>query len=191
MTEALLLALTLLQGARADMFDGWTNLQGLYDEISQATLQFMTVSDVDLFHESLYTADWVFVDQTGHSQTWSQVRERAIQAMLAPPPDSMVQPIQKLSLSSDGATVVVNVTTVRTIVDHDGRYGRRGVSHTLTETTTYRDLWVRISDRWKMKSREQISRPAISVDAHNSSTRRAVSAALSDVRPLTWLLSCV
>ena len=165
MTQVLLLALTLLHPETPpDTFDVQTQLQGLYDEISQATLQFATESDVDLFHDVLYTPDWVFVDATGHTQTWPQVRVRAIQALSAPLPDSMIQPIQKLSLVPDGATVVVNVTTVHTIVDAEGRYGRQGASHTLTETTAFRDRWVRFSDDWKLKSREQIGRPTVSVD---------------------------
>ena len=165
MTEMLLLAFTVLQqGTPRDAFDVQAELQGLYDEVSQATLQFVTESDVDLFHDVLYTPDWVFVDGTGQKQTWSQVRERAIQALSAPPLDSMSQPIQKLSLAADGATVMVNLTTVRTIADAEGRYGRPGASHTLTETTAFRDRWVRVSDEWKLKSREQVGRPTVAVD---------------------------
>ena len=165
MTEVLLLALTLLNpGAPPDTFDVQAELQGLYDEISQATLQFATESDVDMFHDVLYTPDWVFVDSTGHAQTWKAVRPDAIKALSAPPLDSMRQPIQKLSLAPDGATVVVNVTTAHTIVDTEGRYGRQGATHTLTETTPFRDRWVRDADDWKLTSREQIGRPTVSVD---------------------------
>jgi hypothetical protein len=165
MTEVLLLALTLLSPAtRPDTFDVRAELQGRYHEISQATLQFETESDVDLFHDVLRTPDWVFVDATGHTQAWSQVRLEAIHALSVPYPDSMNQPIQELSLVSDGATVVVNVTTVRTIVDAEGRYGRQGASHTLTETTPFRDTWVHVSDEWKLKSRQQISGPTVVVD---------------------------
>ena len=170
MTLVVMLALTLLQqGAPPDAFEVQGELQGMYDEISQATLQFVTESDVDLFHEVLYTPDWVFVDRAGQKQTWPQVRERAIQALSAPRLNSMIQPIQKLSLVPDGATAVVRVTTVRTIVDTEGRYGRQGASHTLKETTTFRDTWVRVSDAWKQKSREQIGRPTVSVDKPESS----------------------
>jgi hypothetical protein len=165
MTEVLLLALTLLTpGPPPAAFEVQMALQGLYDEISQAMLAFESASDVDLFHDVLCTPDWVFVDATGQKQTWPQARERAIRALSAPTPDAMIQPIQKLSLIPDGATVVVKVTTVRTIVDTDGRYGRPGKSHTLTETTVYRDGWVRTADAWKLKSREQIGGPTVSVD---------------------------
>jgi hypothetical protein len=54
--------------------------------------------------------------------------------------------------------------TVNAIVDREGRYGRRGASHTLTDTTTFKDRWVRVADEWKLKSREQIGRPSVSVD---------------------------
>ena len=147
-----------------DTFDVQVELQGLYDEISQIDVPFMTQSDVDLFHDVLYTPDWVFVDALGQKQTWLQMREHAMQASSAPPLDSMIQRIQKLSLVPDGASTVVNVTTVRTIVDAGGRYGRQGASHTLTETTLYRDRWTRVSDEWKLKSREQISPSTVSVD---------------------------
>jgi len=166
-----LLALSLLYpGTPPDTFDVQAELQGLYDEISQTTLSFVTASDIDMLHDVLYTPDWVFVDATGHTQAWPQVRQGVIQALSAPHPDSMSQPIQKLSLGSGGATVVVNMTTVRTIVDHEGRYGRQGASHTLTETTAFRDRWVQVSDKWKLKSREQISGPTVSVDKPEWST---------------------
>ena len=78
--------------------------------------------------------------------------------------DSMTQPIGKLEVDSGGATVVVNLTTVRTVVDHEGRYGRPDASHTLTDTTPFRDRWIKVSDEWKLKSREQIGAPSESVD---------------------------
>jgi len=171
MIEGLLLAAMLLQqGTVSDAFHVRGELQGLYDEISQATLQFVTESDVDLFHDVLYTPDWVFVDAKGEKHTWSQMRETAVQALSAPPLTWMNQSIQKMSLASDGAVVLVNLTTVRTIVDAEGRYGRKGASHTLTETTTFRDGWVRASDRWKLKSREQIGRPIVSADKPEPNT---------------------
>lgn len=156
-------AATVSAAPPSDTFDVQVDLQGLYDEISQVDVPFMTQADVDLFHNVFYTPDWVFVAATGQKQTWPEVREHAIQAPSGPP-DSMIQRIQKLSLVPDGAATVVNVTTIRTIVDAVGRYGRRGASHTLTETTRYRDSWVKVPDGWKLKSRTQISRPTVSVD---------------------------
>lgn len=149
--------------APARVFDTQAELQGLYDEISNATLQFVSASDVDLFHDVFYTPDWVFVDAAGHQQTWSQAREQAIQSLSALP-DSMIQAIQKLSVGTGEATVVVNQTILRTIVDQDGRYGRPGASHTVSETTVFRDRWVRVSNEWKLKSREQMGQPTVSVD---------------------------
>jgi len=171
MIGVLLLALTLpRQAIGSEAFNVGGELQGLYEEISQATLQFVTESDVDLFHDVLYTPDWVFVDATGQKYTWPQMREREVQALSAPPLSSMNQTIQTLSLTPDGATVVVNLTTVRTIVDAEGRYGRQGVRHTLTETTPFRDTWVKAppdndnNEKWKLKSRQQIGRPTVAVD---------------------------
>jgi hypothetical protein len=166
MAHVLLLAVALLNpGTPGDTFNVRLELQALYDEISQATLQFVTAADVDEFHDVLYTADWVSTDAAGHMQTWPDVRQKAVDdALSMPRPDSIVQPISRLSVDPEGATAVVNVITVHTIVDHEGRYGRKDASHTLTDTTTFRDRWVRISDTWKLKSREQIGRPTESVD---------------------------
>jgi ketosteroid isomerase-like protein len=165
MTQILLLAAALfIPGTPIDNFMVQAELQGLYDEISQATLQFATASDIDQFHEVLYTPDWVFTDTAGHTRTWAEMRQEAVRALSAPRLDSMTQPIRTLSVDSGGATVVVNVITVHTIVDHEGRYGRPDASHTLTETTAFRDRWVRVLDKWKLKSRQQIGRPGESVD---------------------------
>jgi hypothetical protein len=153
-------------GARApqDRFDVLSDLQGIYDELSQADPPAATESDAEAYHAVMYAPDWVFVDASGQRQTWPQVREREPRALSAGPLDSRVQTIQQLSLDPKGATAVVTLTTVRTVVDAEGRYGRPGASHTLTETTTFRDRWVRVSDEWKFKSREQVGRAAVSVD---------------------------
>jgi len=164
LTAALLVAFGLLTPQSDAVFAAQTELQGLYDEISAASQQFATADDIDQFHSVFYTPDWVFVDGSGQKETWQQARVRAIQALTAPPMDSMGQPIQKLTLLPDGATVTVNVVTVRTVVDAEGRYGRAGGTHTLTETTPFRDRWVRSGDKWMLKSREQIGKPIVAVD---------------------------
>jgi hypothetical protein len=138
-----------------------TELQGLYDESSQAALQFATETDVDQFHQVLCTADWVFVDAAGARHPWSEARAQAIRALAEPRADSMLQRIDKVSLASGGATVMVTAITVRHAVDADGRYGRKGASRTLTETTVFRDQWIRNGDFWKLKSREQIGQPKV------------------------------
>jgi ketosteroid isomerase-like protein len=163
MTQVLFLAIALLNPeARRDTFVVQAELQALYDEISQATLQFVTAADIDQFHEVLYTPDWLFVDGTGQQRNWSQVREEAIHALSAPRFDAISQPIRKIiSVDGDSATVVVDLTTVRTIVD-EGRDGRQHLSHALTQTTVFRDRWVRVGDAWKLKSRVQIGGPTSS-----------------------------
>jgi hypothetical protein len=155
------LALTLALGAPPDLFSIQTDLQGLYDEISQAVLQFATTEDADQFYQVLYTPDWAFVDAAGQRHTWPEVRD---QIMRAAPVDSTEQPIQKLSLVPGGAVTVVKASTTHAIVDNEGRYGKRGESHTLAETTTYRDTWLQVGDQWKLKLREQIGPPRVHVD---------------------------
>jgi hypothetical protein len=165
----LTLALTLASFAPApapapappDLFTIQAELQGLYDEISQATLQFVSIEDADQFHSVLYTPDWVFVDTAGQRQTWAQMHE---QVLHAPQVESAVQPIQKLSLVPGGAVTTVNVSTTRGIVDEEGHYGRRGATHQITETTPFRDTWVQNGDQWKLQSRTQLGPPKIHVD---------------------------
>ena len=164
MPPALLLAAALIvPGPPVDNFVIQAELQGLYDETSQATLQFVTASDIDEFHAVLCTVDWVFTDLAGHRRPWADMREDAVGALSEPRLDSMTQTIVKLEVDSLGATAVVNLSTVRTVVDHEGRYGRPDASHTLTHTTPFRDRWIRVSDEWKLKSREQIGAPSESV----------------------------
>jgi hypothetical protein len=157
-------ALLLVQGTPVDLFTVRADLQGLYDEISQATLQFESAHDVDQFHEVLYMPDWQFVDAKGIKHQWSELRGDAIKAIDPRPVDSMMQTIQKLSLAGDSATAIVTLMTVRTIVDSDGRYGAKGATHTLTETTQYRDVWISVDGGWKMKSRQQVGEPRTLVD---------------------------
>ena len=165
MTQILLLATALLLPATAlDMFQVRSEIQGLYDEISQATLQFVTASDVDEFHAVIYTPDWVSTDAKGHTSDWVAARQQAIDALSAPSPDSITQRIRKVSPEADGVTTVVAMVTTHTIVDRDGRYGPSDMTHTLTETTLFRDRWVRVADEWKLKSRTQLSEPTVSVD---------------------------
>jgi len=151
-------------GVPADAFETQAELQALYDEITDGTAQFAMPSDVDLFHDVRYAPDFVFVDVVGRIHTWPEIREQEIAAIGAPLPDSSSQPIQKLTLAQDHASVVVNMITVRTIVDPDGSYGRKGASHTLTDITPFRDLWVRVAGEWKLKSRVQIKATRVVVD---------------------------
>jgi hypothetical protein len=64
------LLLVWLQAASGDPFLVRAELQGLYDEISQASLQFETNVDVDDFHAALYTPDWTFVDPNRRRRCW-------------------------------------------------------------------------------------------------------------------------
>ncbi len=155
------LVLTLALGAPPDLFSIQTDLQGLYDEIGQAVLQFATTQDADQFYEVLYTPDWAFVDAAGQRHAWPEVRD---QIMRAAPVESTEQPIQKLALVPGGAVTTVKASTTRAIIDTEGRYGKRGESHTLEETTTYRDTWVQVGDKWKLKLREQIGPPKMQID---------------------------
>jgi ketosteroid isomerase-like protein len=164
MHAILLLTFGLLPAASPDAFSVQADVQGLYDEISQASLQFLSEADVDDFHDVIYTPDWTVVDSAGTQRTWAQLRAEVVQTLKTAHHDPMVQSIQKMTLSPGGATALVNVTIVRTVTDDEGRYGRKGASHTLTETTPFRDTWVTVGDRWKMKARQQVGPAKVVVD---------------------------
>jgi hypothetical protein len=164
MYTSLLLVLGLLQTGSPDAFSVQTELQGLYDEISQTSLQLVNENELDDFHDVLFAPDWVLVDAAGQRRTWTQVRQDAVQSLNSSHHDPMVQSIQKLTLMSGGATALVNVTIIRSVIDDDGRYGQKGAPHTLTETTPFRDTWISAGDRWKFKSRQQTGPPKVLVD---------------------------
>jgi len=148
-----------------DIFAVQIDLQGLYDEISQTMLQNMNETDIDQMHDVLFTADWVFVDASGHQHPWSEMRARELQALKAPRVDWIAQPIQKVTTNGPGsASAIVNFTTLRAFADDEGKYGRKGASHTVTEITVYRDTWVKMGDEWRLKSREQVGQPKTFID---------------------------
>jgi hypothetical protein len=165
MLTTLILAAVL--SASPTVFEVQTELQALYDEITNGTAQLMTPSELDLFHSVLYARDFVFVDTAGHTHEWPEIREQEIRAIGTPLPDSAIQSILKLSLTPAGATAVVTRTVVRAIVDKDGCYGRKGAMHTLTEVTPFRDLWIRADTRWLLKQRAQTGATKTSVDKHD------------------------
>lgn len=159
-----------LQVQPQDTFSVQTDLRGLYDEIAQTTLQLLTDTDVDELHAVLFTTDWSIVDSKGQRHAWPELRAQAIAALKEPQADSIKHTIQKLTLTPQGATVVVMVETARTVVDSAGRYGTAGAMHTLTDDVVYRDQWVTIEGSWRLKQREQLTEPKIWVDKRMSDT---------------------
>jgi hypothetical protein len=136
------------------------DLQGIYDEISQAEIP--SGGDThDLYAGVFFTPDWTFVDLAGKRQSWAEKRARDLSERLATPWDSRIQRIHSLTILPDGASTVVYVTTRRAIVDTEGTYGRKGVGRTriIREEAVYSDKWVKVADNWKMASREQ-ARPS-------------------------------
>lgn len=135
------------------VFDSQVELQGLYDEISEVYGPAMTVQDISMFDEVVYTPDWVFVDAAGRRFTRAELSARDAQL---PEPDSVIERIEKLAPVAGGMAALVTAINVHAFVDTQGRYGPRGASHTLSEITPYRDRWVRVAGEWKMQSREQV-----------------------------------
>jgi hypothetical protein len=162
---AVLATVLALQVATPDPFFARVDLQALYDEMSEITLSLETAADVDNLHAVLYASDYVYVDRKGEKHQLAEVREELIRTLQQPPFDWMSQAIQKISPTSDGARVVVEMTTVRSATDTQGQYGPQGRTHTLTEVTTFRDDWVRnAGSPWRLKAREQLGSPKTFID---------------------------
>ena len=150
--------------AARDTFVVQAELQSLYDEESAAALQFFTTQDIDDFHGVFCTENWFFLDAAGQRHAWSEMRGQAAKLLAEPRATSISQPISKVSLTRDGAVTLVMVTTVHDVIDDEGRYGRKGARHTLTESTRYKDTWIQVGDGWKQQSREQLGQPSQRVD---------------------------
>ena len=140
MLTTLVLTAGLLLGSQTATFDARTELQGLYGEISQTRAQAAgattTANDIDALHDTLFTQDWTFVDKSGHTQTWMDLRQKEIDASSQPPAHEVLyQPIKKLSLSSDGCTATATIRD---------------------SGTTYEDTWVKVGESWKMKTRREL-----------------------------------
>jgi len=159
-----------LQVPSQDAFQIRTDIQGLYDEMAQATLQFDSPLDIDEFHSVLLTPNWTVVDDKGVRHPWSELRDKEIAELNQPRPDSIKHIIQKVSLAQNAATVTVVVETVRTITDTAGKYGRAGATHVLTEDVPYRDSWVYTDAKWRLNLREQVGSPKLWVDKPFSDT---------------------
>jgi hypothetical protein len=135
MLTILMLAAALFQSPKIDLFSTQADIQGLYEDIRQMESQSTTATDVDILHDVLYTQDWTFVDKDGQSHSWTEMRQKEIDALAHKPVDSFYQPIKKMSVSPDGRTATV------TIVENQ---------------TTYKDTWVKSGESWKMKTRQQL-----------------------------------
>jgi hypothetical protein len=161
----LALVLAVLLQSSADTTQLRFDLQGVYDEIAQAGLQFDSPLDVDEFHAVFYTPDWSFVDASGTRHTWSELREQTVATALnEAKPDGVHHTLEKITPVSGGATVTVLLETSRTITDDAGRYGRRGAMHTLVDVTRYRDQWVMVEGSWRMRERNQLGATKTLVD---------------------------
>ena len=135
MLTILMLTAVLSQSEKIDVFSTQADIQGLYEDIRQTQSQSTTAADLDNLHDVLYTRDWTFVDKSGQSHSWTDVRQKQVDALGHKTDDAYYQPIKKLSVSADGQTATV------TIVENK---------------TTYKDTWVRSGESCKMKTRQQL-----------------------------------
>jgi hypothetical protein len=135
MLPILVLTAVLSQSQKIDLVSAQADIQGLYEDIRQTQAQSATPADVDILHGVLYTRDWTFVDKSGQSHSWTEMRQKQVDALAHKSGDAFYEPIKKMSVSSDGQTATV------TIVENG---------------TTYKDTWVRSGESWRMKTRQQL-----------------------------------
>lgn len=157
------LLLGALQTAPDSAFVLQCNLQGIYDEIGVATIGARSASDIDTYQAVFYMPDWVFIDDRGVRRDLAAERARALDAR-QPRFTTVRHAIRKIETTPDGALVTLNLVTVRTLVDTDGKYGRAGLTHTIAEVTRMRDTWTRSGVTWKLQKREQMGAPHEYVD---------------------------
>ena len=157
MSLMLVLALSLAQPKATALSPAHVELQGVYDELSQAALVSHSESDIDDFHDVFYTPQWTFVDTSSSTHTWEGVRADMVSKLQQPGPDWIKQSIQKVDETATDLTAVVEMIVTRTIVDADGRYGTKGAAHSITETTTFRDTWVKPGFSWQCEKRQQVT----------------------------------
>lgn len=131
----MLTLLMLLAVVKTDLVAVRSQIQGLYEDIRQMQAQSTTSTDIDNLHAVLYTSDWTFVDKSGQTHSWVELRQQDIDALAHRSPEAWYQPIQKLTLSADGGAATAIIM-------------ERGVR--------YEDTWVRAGDSWKMKTRRQL-----------------------------------
>ncbi|HEX4346603.1 MAG TPA: hypothetical protein VHZ73_03480 [Vicinamibacterales bacterium] len=136
-----LLLVASLMSSAPNTFDVQSNLQALYDEATQAELQFDTPLDIDEYHAVRFTPAWTFVDASGSSHSWDEMRAAEV-SELSQRKDWIADSIQKVvSINETTAVVLVNEMIV---------------TKNVGATTPYKDTWVKDGDSWKEQSRAQV-----------------------------------
>ena len=165
MTLVVLALIGALQtSASSDAFLARCDLQGLYDEMASAAIASKSARDIDMFHDVFYDASWAFIDAQKQRHDWSEMRQRRIDELQQPLPETIRLAIDSVTTTPTGATALVHLITVRRVTDADGRYGRPGLVHTIAETTPVRDTWIRSGSAWRLRLREQLGAPAVLID---------------------------
>jgi hypothetical protein len=147
-----------------ELFAMRCDLQGTYDEIMNATMTSRTQADVDMFRGVFYEPEFEFIDAANQHHTGTLVREQGLRELHEASLTAMRLAIQSISLTPEGATAMIHVVTVRTLVDPEGLHGKPGKSHTFAEITLMRDTWIKHDSTWKLKMREQVGETKVLVD---------------------------
>ena len=164
LTLAFALAAALQATPHQDPGQTAGDLQAMYDEITETTLSATSAEDFDNFHAVFFTSDWTFTDRQGVHHTWSELHDAAIHDWLNQPADSMRDVIRRADLRDASAVTDVSSIVIRVVVDADGKYGARGASHRIAESTPMRDHWVLGETGWKVQAREQMGETKLFVD---------------------------
>jgi len=162
-TLLLFVMLATAQRTSAQSFADRCDLQGVYDEFSQATLSSHTPADIDLFHDVFDAPNIVIIDVHGERHDWNAIRDARVKA-LSEPPTELRQIIETLTITADGAVATVHVITMRRITDAKGAYGLPGVTHTIANVTPMKDTWIKTPVAWRLQTREQLGATDVLID---------------------------
>ena len=164
LTVLILTLFGFLQVQNPETFSVRCDLQGMYDEIAQATLESHSTDQIDMYHQVFYTPDWAFVDADGHRHDWPELRRQAVDALNQPGPTTLRSAILEISVTAESASALIHLISVKTIVDTEGKYGHPGLTHTLADVTPMRDTWIKNGVTWRLRLREQIGATRVLVD---------------------------
>ncbi|HEX4346260.1 MAG TPA: hypothetical protein VHZ73_01745 [Vicinamibacterales bacterium] len=149
-------------------FQTHAELQALYEEMAE-TVAHATVESPATVSGVLITPDWTFVDASGARHSFSEAQALVQSALRVAPFDTITNTIDKLSLATDTAIVVVKVTVAarapaldaqtKWMGQFDGWHEVPKVPLPRPETRTFKDTWVKAGNSWKMQTREEVGKP--------------------------------
>jgi hypothetical protein len=140
---------------RAQQADARSEIEDAYRRADAAYVSAKTVADLEAIREWLDTPDCVYADFGQPPRRWPEMRAYAVEG-LQTPIEALHSSLENLDVVADRAVATAIVKGVAHIVDAEGRFGAKGLTHDIETTATVRDEWVRTTDRWRRKSHTKI-----------------------------------